>query len=92
MKKWKRRGTRAGKQRNFASANGFLEFLICLGDRYNRHYYSRRRRERGIRGNERENGRGRRREKEREGSQSKYLISYIFFNDIIIKIFRTQNK
>jgi len=51
---------------------------MCLGDRYNRHYYSRRR-ERGIRGNERENGRGRGREKEREGSQSKYLIFFIFF-------------
>jgi len=51
---------------------------MCLGDRYNRHYYSRRRERGGIRGNEKENGRGRGRVKEREGSQSKYLIFYIF--------------
>jgi len=64
---------------------------MCLGDRYNRHYYGRRR-GRGIRGNERENRRGRGREKEREGSQSKYLIFYIFLIEIIIRIFRTQNR
>jgi len=83
VKKWKRRGTRAGKQRNFAFANGFLEFLMCLGDRYNQHYYYERRRGRGrgIRGNERENGRGR--GKERESSQSN-LIFYIFFINIIM--------
>jgi len=51
---------------------------MCLGDRYNRHYYGRRRERGGIRGNEKENGRGRGRVKEREGSQSKYLIFYIF--------------
>jgi len=65
---------------------------MCLEDRYNRHYYSKRRREREIRGNERENERKRRRETEREGSQSKYLIFYIFLIDIIIRMFRTQNR
>jgi len=28
VKEWKRKRARAGKQRNFASVNGFLEFLI----------------------------------------------------------------
>jgi len=93
VKKWKRRGTRAGKQRNFASANGFLEFLMCLGDRYNQHYYYERRkrgrirnerengrgRGKGIRGNERENERGRGRGKERENSQSNLIFLYLFY-------------
>jgi len=59
---WKRRGTRVGRQRR---ANGFIEFLMRLGDGFNRHYYENGRRGRGGRGrgrggrgNGRESGRG----------------------------------
>jgi len=60
---WKKRGTKAGRQRR---TNGFIEFLMRLGDGFNRYYYENERRGRGGRGR-RGNGRGSGRGGERRG-------------------------